>query len=392
MLLSPTYKGVDIDLSNSNQTALQQLGSQQSVLGQTLINKNDKVMFSVQSNVCTTPGNPFFQSIGIGTTLMNYYSSNSYPGNDGQSVGFSMDGYFYYSGSIVQSSLPTWTTTDIIDVAVDASLQLIWLRVMDGNWNNNASADPAVGTGGLPLYGLTSFYPVLSPGNDSGQMTILHSPYFILERSVPEGFQFAGSNQNAAVGFLRSQAKTDASFVSLVNNKFGQLFLSASASVAKTWLNTNGYWTSYGISFTITSSDFTNGSPIDTDTTALGTSGFINTASQNDLIDGYYGQGLTGTSLSELTSAYNDLGLALNNSVGRLWYVTWGSGSSVSSGIVKFGAYVNGGNYFDIQPIDTTDPNYLSPNNSQGTSLTGTFLFPATFTIYEPVTNKGGWC
>lgn len=147
-------------------------------------------------------------------------------------------------------------------------------------------------------------------------------------------------------------------------------------------------------SFTITSSDFTFGGDIYQDTTPLGVDGvdgFENTASQGNLYQGYYGTGLSGTSLSELTTAYNNLGLSLNNSVGRLWYVTWGPGSSIPSGIVKFGAYNNGEN-FEIQTIDTSDTNYLTPNTGDGTSLVGTFLFPATFTIYEPLTDKDGWC
>ena len=147
-------------------------------------------------------------------------------------------------------------------------------------------------------------------------------------------------------------------------------------------------------SFTITSYDFTFGNDIDTDTTPLGpngTSGFTNTASQNSLYDGYYGQGLSGISLSQLTTAYNNLGLSLNDNVGRLWYVTWGPGSTIPSGIVKFGAYNNGEN-FEIQTIDTSDTNYLTPNTGDGTSLVGTFLFPATFTIYQPLTDKNGWC
>jgi hypothetical protein len=147
-------------------------------------------------------------------------------------------------------------------------------------------------------------------------------------------------------------------------------------------------------SFTITSSDFTIGNPYYQNTTALGpngTSGFTNTASQGNLYEGYQGQGLSGNSLSGLTAAYNSLGLDLNNSVGRLWYVTWGQGSSISSGIVKFGSFSNGAS-FNIQTIDTTNPAYLENNNNNGTSLVGTFLFPATFTIYYPLTNKTGWC
>jgi Concanavalin A-like lectin/glucanases superfamily len=241
LTLSSTYKGSDILLVNS-QLALQQFGYQQSVLGQTLINDIDKVMFSVQSNVCPNPGNPFFQSIGIGTTSMNYQGNpyGAYPGNDGQSVGFSMDGNFYYNGSIVQSGLPTWSAAnDLIDVAVDLSNGLIWIRVNGFNWNNNLYANPAIGTGGLPLYGLTSFYPVLSPGNNAGQMTILNSPYFL----IPEGYQVLGANVNASVGFYQTTGLTDGSFIELTNNVFSQNF--SSATDASVWLTNNGYWNSY---------------------------------------------------------------------------------------------------------------------------------------------------
>jgi hypothetical protein len=245
LILSPTYKGSDIQLVTS-QLALQQFGYQQSVLGQTLINNVDKVMFSVQSNVCPSPGNPFFQSIGIGTTSMNYQGNpyGGYPGNDGQSVGFSMDGNFYYSGSLIQSGLPTWSVpNDLIDVAVDLSNGLIWLRVNGGYWNNNPFANPSISTGGLPLYGLTSFYPVLSPGNNAGQMTILNSSYFL----IPEGYQFLGANVNASLKFYGTKNMpnplSESTFVELVNTQFNQNF--TNGNDASTWLTTNGYWNSW---------------------------------------------------------------------------------------------------------------------------------------------------
>jgi hypothetical protein len=52
-----------------------------------------------------------------------------------------------------------------------------------------------------------------------------------------------------AVGFVRSTAKTDASFVDLVNKNFNQSYSldSSGASTAKSYLTTNGYWTSYNI-------------------------------------------------------------------------------------------------------------------------------------------------
>jgi hypothetical protein len=244
LTLSSTYKGVDIQLTNS-QIATQLFGYQQSVLGQTLLNNVDKVMFSVLSNLCPNLGNPFFQSIGVGMTSMNYSTQyGAYPGNDSQSVGFSMDGNFYTNGSIVASSLPTWTTNDIIDVAVNLTSGVIWIRVNGGYWNNNINANPEIGTGGLSLYGLTSFYPVLSPGNNVGQMTIQNTSTY----GVPSGYTLLGTNITASVGFWRSDFKTEESFIQLseliaATDNDPQTFVDGDE--AKTWLNDNGYWTSY---------------------------------------------------------------------------------------------------------------------------------------------------
>ena len=55
-----------------------------------------------------------------------------------------------------------------------------------------------------------------------------------------------------AVGFIRSTAKTDVSFVDLVNKNFNQSFSldSSGALTAKSYLTTNGYWTSWALTYT----------------------------------------------------------------------------------------------------------------------------------------------
>ena len=55
-----------------------------------------------------------------------------------------------------------------------------------------------------------------------------------------------------AVGFIRSTAKTDVSFVDLVNKNFNQSFSldSSGALTAKSYLTTNGYWTSWILTYT----------------------------------------------------------------------------------------------------------------------------------------------
>jgi hypothetical protein len=47
----------------------------------------------------------------------------------------------------------------------------------------------------------------------------------------------------ASVGFFRSPLLTESSFVEYTNSIFGQNFINGND--AKTWLNNNGYWTSF---------------------------------------------------------------------------------------------------------------------------------------------------
>ena len=54
------------------------------------------------------------------------------------------------------------------------------------------------------------------------------------------------SGVTASVGFFRSTDLTEGSFITLSETIAGQSF--ATGEEAKTWLNNNGYWTSYGVS------------------------------------------------------------------------------------------------------------------------------------------------
>jgi hypothetical protein len=249
MLLSTIYKPVDIGLTNGNKTAyVSNWNYSQSVLANTLIDKNDKVMFSL-TFTSTNPGLTSYSWIGVGNRSMNYNGPifGGFPGCDTNSIGFNQAGELWFNNNMVQPGFPGWNSNDRVDVAIDHSNNTIWIRVGGNPWNNDPGADPATNQGGASLNGLTSFYPVLSPGagggSSYGTMALASTPF----SPLPEGFQFAGSNQTAAVAFLRSQARTDASFVTLVNEKFGQSFAltSVGATTAKNWLNTNGYWTSY---------------------------------------------------------------------------------------------------------------------------------------------------
>lgn len=146
--------------------------------------------------------------------------------------------------------------------------------------------------------------------------------------------------------------------------------------------------------FTLYSTQIGTGQPIWQNTTVIGTNGvdgFENTAAETWLGEGYYAWGLNPNAVANITAAYLAAGLNPTNSTGYVWNVTWGPGSSIASGLAKVGFNANGP-YIDIQTIDPTDTRWQEQNNNNGTSLVGTFLFPATFTIYSPLTNKSGWC
>ena len=244
LTLSPTYIGNSMNLSNGNQTVHQFFGYVQSVLGQTLINDNDKVMFSMFCSLDAPATFPNSHYVGIGTTSMNYNGVspdpyNSYPGNDNQSIGLNSGGEYWYNGTIQSSGLPTWTSGDTIDVAVSVINNKIWIRVNGGNWNNSPTDNPATGTGGQGILGgLTSFYPVLCPSYE-GTMTILNNATY----GVPSGFTLLGSNITASVAFYRSDSLTDNSFIQISDYVSGQNF--SSATDASIWLTNHGYWNSY---------------------------------------------------------------------------------------------------------------------------------------------------
>ena len=216
------------------------------------------------------------------------------------------------------------------------------MRVNGGNWNGDPAADPATNTNGMNIPGgLTAQYFAVCIGGFSGGSNIamlLQSTY-----TVPAGYTFWGPTPT----------------------------------------------------LTVEAADFGSGSAIYQNTVALGTNGtegFENTASENWLGEGWVGRDLTPTAITKFDAAMTSAGIDPTNSTGYVWLATWGAGSSISFGLVKIG--YNNGVYalLDIQAIDPNDLNWQNSGNTTGTSLVGTFLFPATFTIYDPLTNKAGWC
>lgn len=388
LTLSDLYRGADITLTDGGTTAYQQFGYQMSVLGNTIIGEKAKVMFSVGLTLADPGTSADSHFVGVGRINMNYQGNpyGGYPGNDGNSLGYCSDGTIRYNGNVYDSGYETFGDGDVIDIAINYDISGLWVRVNGGFWNNNDACDPATDTGAMEIISGTPLYPVICPGYE-GTMYVLNST-----SDLPAGYDLLGSNVTASIEFYRSTDLTDGAFISLVNQVFGQTF--TTVPEAGNFLTSNGYWHSHNVSFTLSSADFGNGYPIYQNTAALGTNGvdgFENTAAESDFFAGYYGESLSVNAINNIEAAMIASGIDPANSQGYVWSVNWGAGSSVSTGYVKF-EYSTGNSTFQMQAIDPADTDWTIPGVYNGTTLVGTFLFPATFSAYIPLVDKGGWC
>ncbi len=84
----------------------------------------------------------------------------------------------------------------------------------------------------------------LQPGGVKFWMTPNQDLGYVIAKPIPSGNQPNQFSIPAYVGFNRSTSLTDESFISIAQKVAGISFIDAIQ--AKTWLNDNGYWTSYG--------------------------------------------------------------------------------------------------------------------------------------------------
>jgi hypothetical protein len=152
------------------------------------------------------------------------------------------------------------------------------------------------------------------------------------------------------IGFWRSYDKSEQSFVILCNRLFGQSFSEGNA--AKTWLNANGYWTSWGGAVIIT--------------TGL----IVNYDTSN-------------------TSSYTGTGSALNNLVAGYTNATlYNSPSFTSSG----GAYLTFNGASNQYILTTTNLNpSLSPANTSTIISIFTWIYPTGNGVIIDETSQAGW-
>ena len=219
-VLSSEGYGTIAEISNNGltieATSVMPNNIEPTALFNTPILEGEKKMFSIRVDRVANNTNGW-NGIGIGTHGMDI---NQYLGSDNTySVGFYEQGD-YYGNQRSLANPAGYTTGDIIDVAVDNDGFNIWMRVNGGNWNNNASANPATNAYGYETGEYGTVYPGVTPtnqgsGDPGNKFTLLTTPTY----SVPAGFEFYGAESYTStyIKFGNNDLTVDATGNLLVN-------------------------------------------------------------------------------------------------------------------------------------------------------------------------------
>jgi len=195
---NPSDKSANIDLTNGNLTATRGAASSgtHALVRSTLGRSTGKWVFAVRPVVGA--GNLFWR-IGLADASANLALALG-AGTGGVSwTGFG--GTVVRNGTTLTAAEAYSTTNTELMVAVDLDARLVWFRADNGNWNNNASYNPATGVGGYDISALTgTLYPGFSDSQPTGQgIANFGASNFV--NDLPQGFKaWNGAGAAAATG------------------------------------------------------------------------------------------------------------------------------------------------------------------------------------------------
>jgi hypothetical protein len=184
---NPSDKSAAISLSNSNRTT------------SAAPNWDGYGIRSVTSH---TSGKRIFELVTTGYTYQGIAPASttlSYPGggtSTGAIISYPNDIYFT-TVSGVQSNLytatPVRTEPGTTTYAFDFDADLMWIAFNGGDWNNNPSADPATGTGGVSIASVTNSTWFIYCGFGDAGTSVLNAGHAAFAKTTPAGFTAWGA-------------------------------------------------------------------------------------------------------------------------------------------------------------------------------------------------------
>ena len=147
-----------------------------------------KYYFEIAFTTLTSTGANSNNGFGVGTTASSYTNLSQF-GTDGVTV--AQYGGVNASGSYLGNLVGQRASGDVIGIAVDLDNRKVWFRVApSGNWNNNATYNPATNTGGSTIVS-GSYTPVFISGGLGGTASNVVTANFgasAFTGAVPSGF------------------------------------------------------------------------------------------------------------------------------------------------------------------------------------------------------------
>lgn len=155
-------------------------------------NANSKVYWEVSVVAFSEPNSAVsFAGFASTTFLGEVEQYNGWLGENNDGLGWRMgiaDGTIVLDNAFTQ--IATYAEGDVLCIAVDTVNQLVWFRVGDGDWNNNASADPATGTDGYSYSTIDSgtYYPAIQFDTSTVYTGTANFGNSTFTQTVPSGF------------------------------------------------------------------------------------------------------------------------------------------------------------------------------------------------------------
>jgi hypothetical protein len=131
--------------------------------------------FSVAGTLYAAPG------IANGSLDLNSFIGNT------NGIAWLNGGQVYLNNSNV-ATVETWVAGDTLCIAVDTTAKLIWFRKNAGNWNNDVSANPATGTNGIDISGVSGPYFPSGGANNVLDAFTANFGATAYAQSAPSGF------------------------------------------------------------------------------------------------------------------------------------------------------------------------------------------------------------
>jgi hypothetical protein len=195
-LLDSPSKAFNLTLSNGNLTITATANVPAGLCART-VNGVSSGKWYFEGKINVAGGN---LGVGVVDNVQSLANGNALGQSGSHSAGLqSSTGALNYNGTNQITAFAPWSTVGAVGcVALDATNKLVWMRVNGGNWNNSGSANPATGTGGISIAGLS--YPIyfaLEADVNNAQITAnfgadLNQYVLAFAYSAPAGFEKDG--------------------------------------------------------------------------------------------------------------------------------------------------------------------------------------------------------